>query len=104
MWTPANGVATAEPARSQATAERKNQPRATGGTCSASPQPGGANQASPRTSARCGPQSPAPGQHPPDFAQQRDRVARHFEGMHQEHPIDGGIGEGQLELIDEGGK
>ena len=24
--------------------------------------------------------------------------------MHQEHPIDGGIGEGQLELIDEGGK
>ena len=31
MCTPANGTATAEPARSQATAERRNQPRATGG-------------------------------------------------------------------------
>jgi len=32
MCTPANGAEMVEPARSQAAAERKNQPRAIGGT------------------------------------------------------------------------
>ena len=53
MCTPANGTATAEPARSQATAERKNQPRATGGTCKASSHPVGVNQASRKSCVIC---------------------------------------------------
>src|SRR5262249_31740740 len=49
-------------------------------------------------------QPPARAQAPPDLAQQGDRIARHFERMHEEHAIDRGIGERQLELIDEGGE
>ena len=46
MCTPANGADNVAPVRSQATAERKNQLRAIGGTYSASPHPVGVNQVS----------------------------------------------------------
>jgi hypothetical protein len=53
MCTPANGAEIVAPARSQATAERRNQPRLTGGTYSASLHPTGVNQLSRRSWVIC---------------------------------------------------
>ena len=58
----------------------------------------------PRRFGTTGEQPPARRQHAPDLAQQRARVVRHFERVHEQHAIDRGIGERQLEFVDQRGK
>ena len=44
---------------------------------------------------------PARRQHTPRLAQERGRVVRHFQRVHQQHAIDRAVGQGQFILVDQ---
>ncbi len=130
MCTPANGAEMVAPVRSHATAERRNQPRATGGTYSASLQPTGVNQVSRSSCVICEREygrpwpngvvsmrahSPrrfgttASSRPPPASTRHTSRssargVVRHLQRVHQQHAVDRRILQRQIELVDQRGQ